>query len=395
MNFEMLKGMYRIRYENIKGKIYTIAVSPFPFRHQNKDAYGLEFCIYDENNNPYILYVGVTGIVLRSWGITSLTSDDSRVSRFLLIKGFELTMKELDGEKVFENNECLFTTKITPEKLPKISKGCIFLKDIDGNLICKKHDSMDKAKGYTNYLACESCQFPEYFAMCENLINLRTKGVVVDTGQVLKRWVCHVDCKVGCELNTDNLIECLSKPCFVPYLIKSPRRKGKGVQNTHSVLSNCIELIDSINAFCKSKHGFKLFQVHQQKIWLELQKPCLNETDFNSRISALSTLIDWINDKELRKNLKKQPEKGSLNALEKFLKENYPHFSKNLINRLRDIKTLRKKFPIHTDTPQIVQSIKNKAGKYPPEWRKLWDKVILNFLVSLQELEEILEENSK
>ena len=181
-------------------------------------------------------------------------------------------------------------------------------------------------------------------------------------------------------------------PCFVPHLIKSPRRREERIGDSGWVISQCMELIDSINVQFKSKYGFKLFHIHQQKVWSELQKDCLTEIDFNSRISALSTLIDWINDEELRKTLKKQPEEGSLNALQEFLKENYPHFPKNLIKRLRDIKTLRKKFPIHTDTPQIVQLIKEKVGEYPPDWKKLWNVVLSDFLTSLKELEEILKE---
>jgi len=388
MNFGMLKGMYRFRYENVESKIYTIAVAPSPFRHQTKDAYILEFLISSDDNNSLILSVGVTGIQLRGWGVSSLTADSKHL-RFLLVKGFELIIRELDGEKIFENNEYLFSTKTSPEKLPKIPKQCIFLKDTDGNLICEKHTLMDKAKGYTTYSACEFCQFPEYFAICENLINVETNGTIVNTEHVVKRWISHVDCKEGNKINKDNLTECLSKSCFVPYLIKSPRKVKEKIQSLTSSVFQCMELIDSINIFCKSNHGFKLFQIKQQKIWLELQNPCLTERNFDSQISALSALIDWINEKELRKNLKNPPEKGSLNALEEFLNENYLHFPSGLIKRLRRMKNLRNAL-IHKNLPKTIKLIKEMGEGYPPDWEKLWDKVILDFLVSLKELEEVV-----
>ncbi len=51
----------------------------------------------------------------------------------------------------------------------------------------------------------------------------------------------------------------------------------------------------------KNKYNVKLFEIQEQKIWNNLFEPCQGKNDFVLHITAISSLIDWINKNELKK----------------------------------------------------------------------------------------------
>jgi len=108
-------------------------------------------------------------------------------------------------------------------------------------------------------------------------------------------------------------------------------------------------------------------------------------------ITVLSSLIDWINIKGLKDFLKIESLNGSINYLEKFLQEKYPNYDLNIIKRLRRIFKIRKMFPVHKDTKESVKAIEELGESYPnTNYKRLWDKILLDFYLSLRQLEEIL-----
>ena len=156
------------------------------------------------------------------------------------------------------------------------------------------------------------------------------------------------------------------------------------------IVSEIIEKIDSINLLMKENYKIKLFEIQEHKIWNSLLEPCQDKKDFVLHITALSSLIDWINIKGLKDFLKIESKNGSINYLEKFLQEKYFNYDKNIIERLRRIKKIRKMFPVHRDTNESIKAIEELGESYSnTNYKKLWVK-ILDFYLSLRQLEEIL-----
>lgn len=157
------------------------------------------------------------------------------------------------------------------------------------------------------------------------------------------------------------------------------------------IVSEIMEKIDSINLLMKKNHKVKLFDIQEQKIWNSLFEPCQDKKDFVLHITALSSLVDWINIKELKDSLKIESKNGSINYLERFLQEKYSNYDLNIIKRLRRIFSIRKMFPVHIDTKESIKAIEELGESYPnTNYKKLWDKILLDFYLSLRQLEEIL-----
>ncbi len=157
------------------------------------------------------------------------------------------------------------------------------------------------------------------------------------------------------------------------------------------IVSEIIEKIDSINLLMKKNYKIKLFEIQEQKIWNNLFEPCHDKKDFVLHITALSSLIDWINKSEIKNLLKTQPQNGSVNYLERFLQEKYSNYDLNIIKRLRRIFIIRKMFPVHTDTKESIKAIEELGESYSDtNYKKLWDKILLDFHLSLRQLEEML-----
>ncbi len=149
-----------------------------------------------------------------------------------------------------------------------------------------------------------------------------------------------------------------------------------------------------INLIFKSKFsGIKLFEDNEIAI-LDIRKLCANEEEFNNRIQALTTLIDGINVKELKKFIKNKKLNGSVNVLEAFLEEHFSNYNKRIITNFRNIVTLRsKKYPIHKDDAKFIDALKYFGFKrYPPDWGRLWEVVLKNYLESLKLLKKCIEE---
>ena len=141
----------------------------------------------------------------------------------------------------------------------------------------------------------------------------------------------------------------------------------------------------------KNKYNVKLFEIQEQKIWNNLFEPCQGKNDFVLHITAISSLIDWINKNELKKILETQPQNGSVNYLERFLQEKYSNYDLKIIKRLRRIFTIRKMFPVHVNTKESIKAIEELGKSYPDiNYKRLWDKILLDFYLSVRQLEEIL-----
>ncbi|MBA7532861.1 hypothetical protein ES705_25091 [subsurface metagenome] len=157
------------------------------------------------------------------------------------------------------------------------------------------------------------------------------------------------------------------------------------------IVSEIIEKVDSINLLMKKNYKIKLFDIQEHKVWNNLFESCQDKKDFVLHVTALSSLIDWINKNELKNLLKKHPQNGSVNYLEMFLQEKYPNYDLNIIRRFRRIFKIRKMFPVHRDTNESIKSIEELGESYPnTNYKRLWNKILLDFYLSLRQFEEIL-----
>jgi hypothetical protein len=171
---------------------------------------------------------------------------------------------------------------------------------------------------------------------------------------------------------------------------KSESNIKKNEKEKNPVIFEIIEKIDSINLLMGKIYKIKLFDIQEQKIWNTLIEPCHNKKDFVLMINALSSLVDWMNIKDLEKILKTKPQNGSINYLERLLQEKYPDYDKNIIKRIRRIKSIRKMSPVHKDTNESIKAIEELGESYPnTNYTKLWEKILLDFYISLRQLEEI------
>jgi len=166
------------------------------------------------------------------------------------------------------------------------------------------------------------------------------------------------------------------------------------MEENEFLLGYIIKKIKSINKLMIENHKIELFKIQDQKVWSYLYETCLDEKSFDSQINALKNIIDWINSGELKKLLKNKVKDGSVYSvtiLELFLKENYPKYNLQIIKRLRRIIAIRKKLPIHKDTPEVKNSLAELGLPFPiNNFQETWTIILLEFIVSLRELEEVL-----
>ena len=100
--------------------------------------------------------------------------------------------------------------------------------------------------------------------------------------------------------------------------------------------------------------------------------------------------MDWINDSDLRNAIQDKPPPGSINALEAFLKQKFPRCDPRVIDNFRTIKSVRKKYPTHRDSPEVLAAFDALGENYPPrDWAMAWLKLLRKFLESLNVLQEV------
>lgn len=157
-----------------------------------------------------------------------------------------------------------------------------------------------------------------------------------------------------------------------------------------NIFPDIIQARRHINVVFEQKFNTALFKGDEVAM-NDIQKPCMNEEDFNNRIQALSILIDKMEIGELKKCTNSSL-RGSINILEGFLKKEFPGFDKNLISNFRNIITLRsKRHPIHSDDPRLIDALEYFGFNYPPDdWEKLWKTVLNKYLECLKLLLEYL-----
>lgn len=141
--------------------------------------------------------------------------------------------------------------------------------------------------------------------------------------------------------------------------------------------------------------GFKKALITENERGIaSLEENCLTDEDFVVQIGTLATLVDDFDEGVLRSCLKEKYEcSGSVNLLEKFLKENNLQKG-NIIKNLRYIKRIRStKFPIHRGASgELLRLMRKLSFKPPFDWNKVWKACLTMYINSLAELSDQLDE---
>lgn len=381
---------YKISYENVEGEKFEIAAGDTLLQTFPPESlkYFLSFIITNLITNQRFQYkIDVEILVLNFWKIPvsfgQSSPEEQKIKIFLTREGFQRIQEALDGG-MQENQEFIFDRQNSPKRPEDTPKQCVYsVKTGEASILCRI------SKDYTTYPKCEECNFPEYFAQCNYLKNARARKIETDQEDP---YEISANCnKTGKELKNSELKNCVNQPCFEPITIKSPKQIQQVEED--KIVREIRDKIDNINLLMKSKNGFELFKIQQQKIWNILIEPCTTGEKFTSHILALKNIIDWMNTDELKMKITgEKPKEGSINYLETFLQEHYTTFDSGFIVKpLRRINKISQCFPRHKDTTEVIKEIKSLGIEYPvKDWQKLWDKIIFDFYSPLRNLEQLL-----
>lgn len=177
------------------------------------------------------------------------------------------------------------------------------------------------------------------------------------------------------------------------------RRPGHSVGSTVILVKGAMEEVaDSIvhkrrelNLSFKERFGIELFRQNELAT-ADIRQPCSNEQDFNNRILSLNILVDEMlaqDTGELLKGMNIPP--GSINTLQALVERESPDYDRQIIDNLRMMRRLRsKKYPIHPDSPQLVEALQYFGFEFPPDWQELWEVVLGKYLDTLAKLQDLM-----
>ena len=175
----------------------------------------------------------------------------------------------------------------------------------------------------------------------------------------------------------------------IPFQAEPEETGSEGL--VHETVRLIVQTFDVTNSRFAARFGFPLFEIHELRATLDLARQCHSEQDFDSNVQVASCMVDWINDSGLRTAIQDKPPAGSINALEAFLKQEFPGYDRRVIDNFRIIKSVRKKYPTHRDSPEVLKAFEALGERYPPrDWTMAWLKLLRKFLESLNVLQELV-----
>jgi hypothetical protein len=168
-----------------------------------------------------------------------------------------------------------------------------------------------------------------------------------------------------------------------PEIIPAVQEELSVYRKTREIIPKIVSKRSQINLIFEGRFNTKLFKESEQAI-IDMGMQCKNEDDFNNRIQALSTLIERIETNELKQRMGCM-KKGSVNIIEEILEKEVPNYDRMIVVILRNIIKLRsKKFPIHSNDPEFIKALSYFGFTYPPNFKRLWEKVLSEYYRSLE-----------
>ncbi len=153
------------------------------------------------------------------------------------------------------------------------------------------------------------------------------------------------------------------------------------------LVDRIVETRRSINQKVQQNLHFNLFDQREAEIWA-LVHPVVTEEDFTNRILALGILVD-----EMSFPGSSSENKKSIVSMEEWLTKTGASVEKSklIIEKLRDIRTLRNKsFPVHPDDAGFVAVVVNWGLTFPPDWAGLFLSAVKKYLEAINGVREVL-----
>lgn len=224
-----------------------------------------------------------------------------------------------------------------------------------------------------------------YYAFCKKSVKLENVGPYKSYFEALKTLTLTK----GCDSCSYNKLK--AKNDYLPLLDKKFKEemqslygKDDEVTITMSPVQSFVEYRKYLDVNFEARFGIKLFKplTDDSVAVVDLMKSCNDNKDFIFKIQALSGLIDRINGTELKDKIQikeKENLQGSINILQQFLVENFPHYPRHIISNLRSLLSLRSKmYPAHATPAEIIVVLRNFGiDKYPlDDWEKGFSKIM-------------------
>jgi len=156
-------------------------------------------------------------------------------------------------------------------------------------------------------------------------------------------------------------------------------------------------LVRNINNLSRAKLDAVFFK-ENMRIVLEMLNPCKNEeAQFITKIASLSALFIVELD-PLRKLVHDPKDRKSIRLIEKWLQNLKIPYDTTMIDTWLNINSLRNMEPIHETDPVELKRILDFFRipmRYPLNYPGLWDEILDHFLLSLNQMMQILNEYDK
>ncbi|MFA5088308.1 MAG: hypothetical protein WC552_04665 [Candidatus Omnitrophota bacterium] len=159
-------------------------------------------------------------------------------------------------------------------------------------------------------------------------------------------------------------------------------------------------LRDSINAIAKAKWGFTLLEIKQERPLVTLYLSCHCQDEFADRMSALLSLVSWIN-KDATNALLKEPvleSEGTKYHLEKFMEQEFPYPDKeNTFGKFEDLQGILNKFMTYKDSEEVLNSFAELGIPRPSEedYSETWEAILYKYCSFLKSLLALLQTNER
>jgi len=286
-----------------------------------------------------------------------------------------------------------WTVHQLPEECPYGWKECRYQELGKQGPLCAVAHPRDPFRGRTTDAACALCGLPSTDVLCDNLVYPETVSAGVDQTGLTKRTLVGAQCNIGSEQFAEPARDaklCVpgGRDCW--FQTYTPDQKAEAAER--DLAAEALEMIDTLNIIFRDQFDIELFRLKQFRTGRVLLGPCATEEAFAHKLQVLGDLIDLMNSKELGETQGATSDPGSINWLAAFLGKAGQGDSGPVIQRLRDIKTVRKQVAAHSAATDDFRDACARLSIALPitDWEGAWGQVLSAFLDALRKLQALL-----
>lgn len=237
---------------------------------------------------------------------------------------------------------------------------------------------------------CANCDIPDARIICTHLVHpqvafIQTFGTAGTRQSV--GAICDVghDAGDGSRCRVARGMQCWRRQVDAPTVTRDiPPDPARAVADE----------LDYLRLVFRDRYHVALLTIPQARSISELFGTCNSEADFHRRIAVLADLVghlaphDALEPEERIHDGRRLP---SLTALERLLERDYPE-ARSDIGSLRLIVRGRNIFPTHSNTSEVVDTMRRLGIDYPAtDWHVAWLTALTAFWTSLRNIRQALQ----